>query len=122
MDPFPDMCVAFLSSHSHVKSSAALRDALAELRAVSARKEDALSYFAVPISRNLLSMEKMLLWVVFLRSAGEKGHVRVSGGFDSIALDSIASHFNLDHSNHVDVHLQTSSDETESEGEGSDED
>ena len=122
LDPFPDLCVAFLSTHSHVKSSAALRDALAELRAVSARREDALGYFAVPVSRNLLSMEKMFLWVAFLRSAAQKGHVMISSEFDTIALDSISSHFNLDHSNLVDVHLQTLSDETASEGEDSDED
>lgn len=106
--PFPEMCISFLGAHSHVKSSAVLRDTLGHLRAVCAgAPPGAFSVFIIAFERNLLSMEKALLWMTFLYEGGQKGFVCATSDFLSQAMEAITSHYNLDHSNLVGIHYDS---------------
>jgi hypothetical protein len=105
--PDEQFALNFLAENTHFKSSAMLKELVAPLRK---NKGQFLGLFLIPIERHLLSYEGALLWIAFLVEL-----VPAPAADLREAFGILASTYDNDHSDKIEVHFMEVEDEVEDE-------
>lgn len=110
-----ESAVAFLTTHATFRSSRIFAALQGQFEEALKKHDDGSAFFRIPITEKIISYEKALLWVAFLRT--QIGCFKAPLSADA-AIDLINQVYDLDAENQILVHTfpdEESSDDEEEE-------